>query len=99
MTFDEIRTKTVRAAQNLQARGYNQKQTFGMITANSDFVAPIFFASIANGWSIHSKININRMKINVCVHSRLLHQPARSIIRENRNRPYAEHNETGAHVL
>lgn len=51
MTFDEIRTQTIRAAQNLQARGYKQKQVFGMITANSHHVAPIFFASIANGCS------------------------------------------------
>lgn len=49
MTFDEIRMETIRAAQNLQTRGYNQKQVFGIIAANSHHVAPVFFASIAIG--------------------------------------------------
>ena len=53
MTFDEIRIKTIRAAQNLQARGYNQKQIFGIMARNSHHVAPIFFASIANGCPIN----------------------------------------------
>lgn len=53
MTYDEIRIKTIRAAQNLQARGYNQKHVFGMIAANSHHVAPIFFASISNGCKIN----------------------------------------------
>lgn len=54
MTFDEIRTKTIRAAQNLHACGYNQKQVFGIMTRNSHHVAPIFFASIANGCPINT---------------------------------------------
>lgn len=49
MTYDEIRVKTIRAAQNLRTRGYDQQQVYGMIAANSHHVAPIFFASIANG--------------------------------------------------
>lgn len=49
MTFEDIRIRTIRAAQNLQARGYTPKQVFGMISANSNQVAPIFFASIAIG--------------------------------------------------
>lgn len=53
MTYAEIRIKTIRAAQNLQARGYKQKQVFGMIAANSNYVAPIFFASISNGCVIN----------------------------------------------
>lgn len=52
MTFDEIRIKTVRAAQNLQAHGYQPKQVVGFMVKNSDFVAPIFFASIAIGCPI-----------------------------------------------
>lgn len=44
-----MRVKTVRAAQNLQSRGYNRKQVFGIMARNSHHVAPIFFASIANG--------------------------------------------------
>lgn len=41
--------KTVRAAQNLRSRGYNQTQVFGIMARNSHHLAPIFFASIANG--------------------------------------------------
>lgn len=54
MTFDEIRLKTIRAAQNLQIRGYNQKQVFGMLARNSHHVAPIFFASISSACPIVS---------------------------------------------
>lgn len=54
MTFEEIRVKTVRAAQNLQARGYKSKQVFGLMARNSHLVAPIFFASISNGCPIVS---------------------------------------------
>lgn len=53
MTYAEIRLKTIRAAQNLQSRGYNQKQVFGIMARNSHHVAPIFFASIANGMPIN----------------------------------------------
>lgn len=49
MTFDEIRTKTIRAAQNLQARGYKPKQTFVLLSRNDHHVAPIVFASLAIG--------------------------------------------------
>lgn len=49
MSFDDIRTKTIRAAQNLQNRGYAQKQVFGFIGGNSHHVAPIVFASFAIG--------------------------------------------------
>lgn len=49
MTFEEIRTKTIRAAQNLQNRGYKQKQTFSLLSRNGHDVAPIVFASLAMG--------------------------------------------------
>lgn len=49
MTFDEIRIKTIRAAQNLQNRGYKPKQTFVLLSRNEHNVAPIVFASIAIG--------------------------------------------------
>lgn len=49
MSFDEIKVKTIRAAQNLQNLGYKPKQVFGLIVKNSYHVAPIFFASIAIG--------------------------------------------------
>lgn len=49
MTFDEIRTKTIRAAQNLQSLGFKPKQTFAILSGNSHNVAPITFASISIG--------------------------------------------------
>lgn len=54
MTFDEIKTKTIRAAQNLQALGYKREQVFGLIAKNSQNVAPIAFASFAIGCPINS---------------------------------------------
>lgn len=49
LTFDDIRLQTIRAAQNLQNRGYKPKQVFGIIAKNSHHVAPIAFASISIG--------------------------------------------------
>lgn len=49
MTFDEIKTKTIRAAQNLEAMGYKKGQVFGLVAGNSHNVAPITIASIAIG--------------------------------------------------
>ncbi|KAG4067927.1 hypothetical protein HA402_010613 [Bradysia odoriphaga] len=54
MSFDEIKLKTIRAAQNLQVRGYKPKQVFGLVAKNSQNVAPIFFASIAVGCSLNT---------------------------------------------
>lgn len=52
MTFDEIRMKTVQVAQNLQARGYQPNQVFGMLVGNHTNVAPLVNASIAIGCAI-----------------------------------------------
>lgn len=49
MTFDEIRIKTIRAAQNLQNRGYKPKERFALLARNNHHVAPIVFASLAIG--------------------------------------------------
>lgn len=54
MTFDEIRIKTIRAAQNLQALGYKPKDVFTLIARNSQHVAPITFASLAIGCPINT---------------------------------------------
>lgn len=54
LTFDEIRTKMIRAAQNLQALGYNRKQVFALVARNSHHVAPITFASIAIGCPVNT---------------------------------------------
>lgn len=49
MTFDEIRIKTIRAAQNLQALGCERKQVIGIVSRYNQNVTPIAFASIAIG--------------------------------------------------
>ncbi|XP_055297301.1 uncharacterized protein LOC129565940 [Sitodiplosis mosellana] len=54
MTFDEIRIKTVRAAKNLQKRGYEPRQVFGLMAKNSHHVAPIVFASISIGCPVNT---------------------------------------------
>lgn len=54
MSFNEIRIKTIRAAQNLQKRGYEPKQVFGLMAKNSHHVAPIVFASICIGCPINT---------------------------------------------
>lgn len=54
MGFDELHTKTVRAAQNLQALGYKPKQVFGLMAKNSRHVAPITFASLAIGCPVNT---------------------------------------------
>ena len=54
MTFSEIRQKTIRAAQNLQKRGYESKQVFALMAKNSHHVAPIVFGSISIGCPVNT---------------------------------------------
>lgn len=54
LTFDEIRIKTIRAAQNLQNRGYKSKQVYGLLARNSHHLAPIVFASICIGCPVNT---------------------------------------------
>ncbi|XP_055325885.1 uncharacterized protein LOC129579744 [Sitodiplosis mosellana] len=54
MTFDEIRLKTIRAAQNLQELGYQPKQVFAFMIRNSHHVAPTVFGAISIGCSVNS---------------------------------------------
>ncbi|XP_031634571.1 4-coumarate--CoA ligase-like 7 [Contarinia nasturtii] len=54
LSFDEIRMKTVRAAQNLQKREYKSKQVFGLVAKNSQHLAPIIFASMCLGCPINT---------------------------------------------
>lgn len=54
MTFDEMKSKTIRAAQNLQALEYKPKQVFTFVARNSHHLAPIAFASIAVGCPINT---------------------------------------------
>lgn len=52
MTFDEIRLKTIRAAQHLEARGFQHNGVIGFLVGNHSNLAPIAFASIAIGCAI-----------------------------------------------
>lgn len=54
MSFDEIRLKTIRAAQNLQQRGYGSKRVIGIMARNSHHLAPIVFASMCMGCPINT---------------------------------------------
>lgn len=54
MTFDDIRMKTIRAAQNLQRHGYQPQQVFGLMAKNSHHVAPIVFGSISIGCPVNT---------------------------------------------
>lgn len=54
MTYDEIRLKIIRAAQNLQKRGYHAKEVFGVVAKNSHYLAPIVFASIGIGCAVNT---------------------------------------------
>lgn len=53
LTYNEIRTRTIRAAVSLQKRGYKPKQVFGIIASNSSNLAPIVFASFCIGCPIN----------------------------------------------
>lgn len=46
--------RTVRAAQNLQKRGYQPKEIFGFVAKNSHHLAPIVFASFCLGCPINT---------------------------------------------
>lgn len=64
MSFDEMRIKTICAAQNLQRRGYTPKQVFAFIGANSHNAAAIILASISIGCpvnTIHKKAEVMEM--------------------------------------
>lgn len=54
MSFDDIRLKTIRAAQNLQKRGYEPRQVFALMAKNSHHVAPIVFASMSIGCAVNT---------------------------------------------
>lgn len=70
LTFSDIHTKTVRAAQNLQKRGYKSGQVFGLVARNSHDVAPIVFASVSIGCPVNTldpsfgKTELNHMLNN-----------------------------------
>lgn len=54
LTFDEIRLKTIRAAQNLQKRGAAPKQVFSFVANNSQYLTPMVFASMCLGSPINT---------------------------------------------
>lgn len=53
MTYDEIRIKTIRAAQNLRYRGFESREVYTFIVGNIDDLAPILFATFCNGCSVN----------------------------------------------
>lgn len=54
MRYDEMRTRSIRIAQNLDARAYQKGQVFGVIAANSQNLAPVVFASFYLGCPINT---------------------------------------------
>lgn len=46
MTYNEIRLKTVRAAQNLLKRGFKPRDVFGFLAGSSEHLVPLMVASI-----------------------------------------------------
>lgn len=52
MTFDDLRLETIRAAQNLEKRGYQSRQVFGFLAGDSDYLASIIMAFICSACPI-----------------------------------------------
>lgn len=52
MTYDELRLRIIRAAQNLQKRGYVRGQVFTTVAKNAHHLAPIVFGSLGIGCSM-----------------------------------------------
>lgn len=53
-TFEEMRLKTIRIAQNLQRRGFNSKCTIATVAGNVPHLAPVVFGNICLGFSVVS---------------------------------------------
>lgn len=54
MSYEEIRIKIIRATQNLRNRGYRSNEVFAVLANNSHNVAPIAFATMANGSAVNT---------------------------------------------
>ncbi|XP_055299806.1 probable 4-coumarate--CoA ligase 1 isoform X2 [Sitodiplosis mosellana] len=54
LTFNEIRMKTIRAAQNLQTRGLKPKQVIGLMVDNVPNLSPIVFAAYSTGCPLNA---------------------------------------------
>ncbi|XP_031635418.1 4-coumarate--CoA ligase-like 7 [Contarinia nasturtii] len=68
MTYDELRLKTIRAAQNLQKKGFQYKDVFAFLAVNSDDLCPIVFASFCMGCTInplHSTLSKKEIALNL----------------------------------
>lgn len=46
MTYNEMRLKTIRGAQNLLSRGFKPRDVFGFLAEHSDNLVPVLLASI-----------------------------------------------------
>lgn len=53
-SFEQLRLMTIRAAQNLQKRGYNTKQVVTLNCGNVAYSSPIIFASLCLGCPVNT---------------------------------------------
>lgn len=54
LTADEIRVRTIQAAQRLQRLGFKSNDVFGFMTRNNHNVAPLYFAALCLGCPINA---------------------------------------------
>lgn len=54
MTFDDIKIKAIRAAENVQRLGYKSNDVFAIMARNSKDVAPIVFGALFNGCAMNT---------------------------------------------
>lgn len=52
MTYDEIRLKTIRSAQNLLKRGIQSREVFGFMLEHTDYLSPLILAALCLGCPI-----------------------------------------------
>lgn len=54
LTYDDIRRRTVRAALNLQSRGYGRGHVFSFMARNSEHLAPAVLAALCMGCPVNA---------------------------------------------
>lgn len=54
MTFNDIKIKAIRAAENLQRLGYKSNDVFAIMARNSKDVSPVVFATLFNGCAMNT---------------------------------------------
>lgn len=74
LRYDEILSKSIRAAQHLKARGYHKGQLVGIVSPNTHLLAPIVFASLYLGCPVGAADE--RFEANEMKHTLSITQPA-----------------------